>query len=355
MIGRTPAAGGKRGQAPFVRSTLRAVPANGACPLFPGQLLPQSVKGTERWECSKEFKDFAVKGNAIDMAVGIVIGGAFGSVVSSLVNDVVMPPIGLLTRGIDFSKLAVQLNKETVIKYGAFINSIITFVIVAFAIFLVIRQINRLKKAPPPAEPMTKECPRCCSRHLEEGQPLPPLHVGVDGIDRRDGGRLCFSITRFPAILCAMLKHNRELAGNPKARNRIPAHAVCGGALGTPAGAGYIVCRHVFAYGVCGLQIAQSSFRTRRVRFTFAQPGYRTCCVRFTAAQFRFPRTACAVLHWRPSTVRVLLMQDLQPTRQRSLFGPTFAFAIANRARRLNSRPATQFRVRVRALPPPSR
>jgi large conductance mechanosensitive channel len=111
----------------------------------------------------KEFKDFAVKGNAIDMAVGIVIGGAFGSVVSSLVNDVIMPPIGLLTRGIDFSKLAVQLNKETVIKYGAFINSIITFVIVAFAIFLVIRQINRLKKAPPPAEPMTKECPRCCS------------------------------------------------------------------------------------------------------------------------------------------------------------------------------------------------
>jgi large conductance mechanosensitive channel len=111
----------------------------------------------------KEFKDFAVKGNAIDMAVGIVIGAAFGKIVSSLVSDIIMPPIGLLMGKVDFSTLAIQLNEKTAIKYGLFINNIIDFVIVAFAIFLVIRQINLLKKAPPPAEPTTKECPKCFS------------------------------------------------------------------------------------------------------------------------------------------------------------------------------------------------
>ena len=111
----------------------------------------------------KEFKDFAVKGNAIDMAVGIVIGAAFGKIVTSLVNDIIMPPIGLLLGRMDFSNLAIHLNEKTAIKYGVFINTTVDFVIVAFAIFLVIKQINRLKKAPPPADPTTKDCPKCCS------------------------------------------------------------------------------------------------------------------------------------------------------------------------------------------------
>jgi large conductance mechanosensitive channel len=111
----------------------------------------------------KEFKDFAVKGNAVDMAVGIVIGAAFGKIISSLVSDIITPPLGLLLGGMDFSSLVIQLNKTTAIKYGLFINNILDFVIVAFAIFLVIKQINRLKKAPPPAAPTTKECPECCS------------------------------------------------------------------------------------------------------------------------------------------------------------------------------------------------
>jgi large conductance mechanosensitive channel len=109
----------------------------------------------------KEFKEFAVKGNAIDMAVGLVIGAAFGKIVSSLVNDIIMPPIGLLLGKVDFSSLAIHLNEKTAIKYGMFINTLLDFVIVAFAIFLVIKQINRLKAAPPPAEPTTKDCPKC--------------------------------------------------------------------------------------------------------------------------------------------------------------------------------------------------
>jgi len=111
----------------------------------------------------KEFRDFAVKGNAIDMAVGIVIGAAFGKIVSSLVADIIMPPIGLLLGKMDFSTLAIHLNEKTAIKYGVFINNVLDFVIVAFAIFMVIKQINRLKKAPPPADPTTKDCPKCCT------------------------------------------------------------------------------------------------------------------------------------------------------------------------------------------------
>lgn len=111
----------------------------------------------------KEFREFAVKGNAIDMAVGIVIGAAFGKIVTSLVNDVLMPPLGLVLGQMDFSGLAVQLNEKTALKYGAFINTVVDFVIVAFALFLLIKQINRLKKTPLPAEPSTKECPRCYS------------------------------------------------------------------------------------------------------------------------------------------------------------------------------------------------
>jgi large conductance mechanosensitive channel len=122
----------------------------------------------------KEFRDFAMRGNVIDMAVGIIIGAAFGAIVTSMVNDVVMPPIGLALGAVDFSDLFINLSstpyaslaaaKEAgapVIAYGAFINTIINFLIVAFVIFLVIKQINRLKKPEPAAPVTTKDCPRC--------------------------------------------------------------------------------------------------------------------------------------------------------------------------------------------------
>jgi len=124
----------------------------------------------------KEFRDFAVKGNVIDLAVGIIIGAAFGKIVTSLVNDILMPPIGLLLGKVDFSNLYINLSGKTyatladaaaagapVIKYGAFLNNVIDFLIVAFAIFLVVKQINRLKKQEAAAEPSSKECPYCRS------------------------------------------------------------------------------------------------------------------------------------------------------------------------------------------------
>ena len=130
----------------------------------------------------KEFKEFAVKGNVVDMAVGIIIGAAFGTIVKSLVSDVIMPPIGLALGNVDFANLFVVLKQGTpagpypalaeaqaagavTINYGAFINTIISFVIIAFAVFLLIRNINKLKREAeePPAEPTTKECPFCFS------------------------------------------------------------------------------------------------------------------------------------------------------------------------------------------------
>jgi large conductance mechanosensitive channel len=92
----------------------------------------------------KEFKKFAIKGNVVDLAVGVIIGGAFGKIVTSLVNDIVMPFLGLLTGGVDFSERSVKIEDAT-IKYGAFIQSIIDFVIIAFSIFLFVRFITRLK------------------------------------------------------------------------------------------------------------------------------------------------------------------------------------------------------------------
>jgi large conductance mechanosensitive channel len=110
----------------------------------------------------KEFREFAIKGNAVDMAVGIIIGAAFGKVVTSLVNDVIMPPIGMLLCRVDFSSLAIELNKQTAIKYGLFLNNILNFLIVAFCIFLMVKQMNRLRQGPP-AEPTMKSCPQCLS------------------------------------------------------------------------------------------------------------------------------------------------------------------------------------------------
>jgi large conductance mechanosensitive channel len=113
----------------------------------------------------KEFKEFAVKGNAMDMAVGIIIGAAFGKIVSSIVNDVIMPPIGLLIGGVDFSKLAITLKaasdgKEAVLlSYGKFVQTTVDFTIIAFAIFILIKALNTLKRpeAAPAAPAPTKE------------------------------------------------------------------------------------------------------------------------------------------------------------------------------------------------------
>jgi large conductance mechanosensitive channel len=131
----------------------------------------------------KEFKEFAMRGNVLDMAIGIIIGAAFGTIVNSFVQDVIMPPIGLLLGNVDFANIFVVLKEGKVagpyasvaaakaagavtINYGVFINTIISFVIVAFAVFLMIRSINKLKRqeeAPPPV-PTTKECAYCFSK-----------------------------------------------------------------------------------------------------------------------------------------------------------------------------------------------
>lgn len=126
----------------------------------------------------KEFKAFAVRGNVLDMAIGIIIGVAFGKIVTSLVNDVVMPPIGLLLGKVDFSNLFIDLSGKSyatlaeakaagaaTVKYGLFLNTVVDFIIVAFVIFMLVRQINRMKRQPEvaPASPTTKECPYCLS------------------------------------------------------------------------------------------------------------------------------------------------------------------------------------------------
>ena len=126
-----------------------------------------------------EFKEFAMKGNVVDLAVGVIIGGAFGKIVDSFVKDVVMPIIGRMLGGVDFKHLYLNLGDKAfetleaaekagapIVKYGAFINSVVDFVIIAFAIFMAIKVMNRLKRAeeaPPSAEPTTRECPHCLS------------------------------------------------------------------------------------------------------------------------------------------------------------------------------------------------
>lgn len=130
----------------------------------------------------KEFKEFAMRGNVLDMAIGIIIGAAFGAIIKSLVSDILMPPIGLLLGNVDFSNLFLVLKDgaaagpyasldiareagAVTVNYGMFINTVINFLIVAFAIFLVIRNVNKLKRQEeaPVAEPTTRECPYCYS------------------------------------------------------------------------------------------------------------------------------------------------------------------------------------------------
>lgn len=110
----------------------------------------------------KEFREFVMRGNVLDLAVAVIIGGAFGKIVGSLVNDIIMPFIGLLMGGIDFSGLSSTVG-EAVIMWGMFIQSVIDFLIIAFVIFLLVKAINKLQKAPAPADPTTKECPHCIS------------------------------------------------------------------------------------------------------------------------------------------------------------------------------------------------
>ena len=130
----------------------------------------------------KEFKEFAMRGNVVDMAVGIIIGAAFGTIVKSLVDDVIMPPIGLLLGSVDFSDLFVTLKEgatagpyltlaaakeagAVTLSYGAFLNTIVSFLIVAFSVFLLVKGMNSLKRKEeaPAAAPTTKECPYCFS------------------------------------------------------------------------------------------------------------------------------------------------------------------------------------------------
>jgi large conductance mechanosensitive channel len=125
----------------------------------------------------KEFKEFAMKGNVLDMAIGIIIGAAFGKIISSMVSDILMPPIGMLMGKVDFSSLFINLTGQPfpslaaaksagapTINYGVFLQTILDFVIVAFVIFMVVKQVNRFKKPDaPPAPPSTKPCPYCLS------------------------------------------------------------------------------------------------------------------------------------------------------------------------------------------------
>lgn len=107
----------------------------------------------------KEFKEFAVKGNALDLAVGVVIGAAFTAIVSSLVNDIFTPILSLLTGHVDLAKLVLDLPGKAVLRYGAFLSAVFNFLIVAFAVFLLVRQINRFRRSK--VLPATKECPHC--------------------------------------------------------------------------------------------------------------------------------------------------------------------------------------------------
>ncbi len=128
----------------------------------------------------KEFKEFAMRGNVVDMAVGIIIGVAFGGIISSLVNDIIMPPIGLALGRVDFGNLFLVMKEgatagpyasvaaakaagATTLNYGMFINTIINFLIVAFAVFILVKQMNRLKKDAPAPAPTTKACPFCAT------------------------------------------------------------------------------------------------------------------------------------------------------------------------------------------------
>ena len=144
----------------------------------------------------KEFKEFALRGNLIDMAVGIIIGAAFTSVVNSLVNDILMPPIGMIFGGVDFSNLFISLDSQAydsltmaqeagaaTINYGLFVNQLIVFLITALAVFLLVRAVNRLRRPQPepePAAPDTRECPYCFTNILVKASRCPNCTSQLD-------------------------------------------------------------------------------------------------------------------------------------------------------------------------------
>jgi large conductance mechanosensitive channel len=145
----------------------------------------------------KEFKEFAMKGNVLDMAVGIIIGAAFGKIVSSFVSDILTPPLGLLMGKVDFGNLFVTLGSGTfntleeakkagaaTLNYGIFLNTVIDFIFVAFAIFLLVKQVNRLRTPEPapaaPAAPTTKECPYCLSTIAIKAKRCPHCTSSID-------------------------------------------------------------------------------------------------------------------------------------------------------------------------------
>jgi large conductance mechanosensitive channel len=124
----------------------------------------------------KEFKEFAMKGNVLDMAIGVIIGGAFGKIITSLVSDVLMPPLGLLLGKVDFSSLFLNLSGTPqpslaaakaagapTVNYGVFLQTVLDFIIIAFVIFMLVKQVNRLKTPAAPSAPTTKDCPLCLS------------------------------------------------------------------------------------------------------------------------------------------------------------------------------------------------
>ncbi|MCD4752804.1 MAG: large conductance mechanosensitive channel protein MscL [Anaerolineaceae bacterium] len=128
----------------------------------------------------QEFKDFALKGNVIDLAIAFIMGGSFGTIINSIVNDIIMPPVGLLLGGVDFSNLFIMLKPgdpagpylllaeaqeagAVTINYGVFLSTIITFIIISLIMFLIIKSMNSMEKEKAPAKPTTKECPHCCT------------------------------------------------------------------------------------------------------------------------------------------------------------------------------------------------
>lgn len=141
----------------------------------------------------KEFKEFIMRGSVMDLAIGVIIGGAFGKIVSSLVDDILMPPIGLLLGGVNFNNLFINLGETkyttlaeaqeagaATINYGLFINNLIYFVILAFIIFLLVKALNRLSRKEAPAEPDTRECPRCLSQISKKADRCPHCTSEVD-------------------------------------------------------------------------------------------------------------------------------------------------------------------------------
>ena len=147
----------------------------------------------------KEFREFAVKGNALDMAVGLIIGAAFGAIVTSLVNDVIMPPIGAILGGMDFKDLFVVLKEGTTpapyaslalakeagavtLNYGAFVNAVVNFLIVSFSIFMMVRSINKFRKPAPAAPaPAVKKCPFCLTEVPEAAKRCPACTSNLEG------------------------------------------------------------------------------------------------------------------------------------------------------------------------------